>query len=622
MEPDHLPVPGTGAPTLRRNYLGGLENIAQTLGTMAPTGTLGVIIPLLIGKTGNGTWLLFLAVLGICLLILVNINGFASRCASAGGLATYSRLGLGTGAGVWTGWIYIGAMLFGAASSAPSAAYYACLVISRATGIPNGVPLEAAVTGLVALAAWWTAFRDMKLSGDVMIVIEVTSLAVMIAIIALAMAKNGVWVDRPQIVLQGAGPGAFSAGLVLAFLTMGGFESATTLGDEAKNAERAIPRAILGCVVPIGILYLVMTYLLVGLGRKFGIALDQLDTPFDTLSRLNGLPVLGTLSSVGVALSYFACTLGSINAGSRTMYSMSEDGYFPAAFGRAHPRNATPHRAIALFGVASIAVPVALLLKGVTLYSIIDYISQLAALGFIGAYFMVCLASPFFLAREGGLNKPRVAASVAALLLLGVVMVSERVSRAPGPRMLPSLRVFGGVVVAGAPCLVAGPVRNALPDPRMKAFVKGDIDGFIALWLDNLVVMIGLVKLSLGFPLSLDPPLFYSRLMPASAVGLLIGNLYYAWQAHRLARREKRTDVCALPFGMSIILLVTFVFLVLYPAKVRALNAGLSEAEASMAAWRAGVGAAFIMGLRGVLPAPSSQPRSGALRRGLRFSPP
>jgi adenine/guanine/hypoxanthine permease len=85
--------------------------------------------------------------------------------------------------------------------------------------------------------------------------------------------------------------------------------------------------------------------------------------------------------------------------------------------------------------------------------------------------------------------------------------------------------------------------------------------------------------------------------MPASAVGLLIGNLYYAWQAHRLARRENRADVCALPFGMSIILLVTFVFLVLYPAKVRALNAGLSEAEASMAAWRAGVGAAFIMGL-------------------------
>ena len=180
-----------GHPTLRRNYLSGLENVAQTLGTMAPTGTLGVIIPLLIGKTGNGTWLLFLGVLGICLLILVNINAFATRCASAGGLCTYARLGLGSRAGVATGWIYIGAMLFGAASAAPSAAYYACLVISQYTGIANTALLGAAVTTLVVLAAWWTAFRDMKLSGDVMIVIEVTSLAVMIAIIAIAMLRGG-----------------------------------------------------------------------------------------------------------------------------------------------------------------------------------------------------------------------------------------------------------------------------------------------------------------------------------------------------------------------------------------------------------------------------------------------
>jgi AGZA family xanthine/uracil permease-like MFS transporter len=131
----------------------------------------------------------------------------------------------------------------------------------------------------------------------------------------------------------------------------------------------------------------------------------------------------------------------------------------------------------------------------------------------------------------------------------------------------------------------------------MKAFVKGDIDGFIALFLDNLVVAIVMVKLSLGFPLFLDPHVFYSRVMPATAVGLLIGNLYYAWRAHELARKEDRPDVCALPFGLSIILLVTFVFLVLYPAKVRALNSGLGEAEASMTALRAGVGAAFVMGL-------------------------
>jgi amino acid transporter len=437
-----------GHPTLRRNYLSGLENVAQTLGTMAPTGTLGVVIPLLIGKTGNGTWLLFLGVLAICLLILVNINAFATRCASAGGLCTYVRLGLGPWAGAATGWIYIGAMLFGVASAAPSAAYYACLVLSEYTGIPNTAFLGAVVTTLVTLAAWWTAYRDMKLSSDVMIVIEVTSLAVMMAIIAIAMSKRGSWVDKPQLTLQGAGPRAFSAGLVLAFLTMGGFESATTLGEEAKHAERTIPRAIMACVVPVGLLYLVMTYLLVGLGRRFGIALDQLEAPFDTLAKATHFALLGTASSVGIALSYFACTLGSINAGARTLYSLSEDGLFFKSVGFAHPVNATPHRAIAIIGAIAIATPVGMLWAGVTLVSCIDYVSQLAALGYIGAYFMVCLAAPFFLKDLGHLSWKGTAASVAALLLLAGVMV-QSVYPAPSPPASYLPYVFAGAMGAG-----------------------------------------------------------------------------------------------------------------------------------------------------------------------------
>jgi amino acid transporter len=409
--------------TLRRNYLSGFENVAQTLGTMAPTGTLGVCIPLVIGKTGNATWLLFVVMLGICLLILLNINAFATRTASAGGPYTFARLGLGQRAGAVAGWIYVGAMLFGVASAAPSASYYACLVIAQYTHIPNTFLLGATVTALFVLAASWTAFRDMKLSSDVMIVIEIVSLAVLVAIVAIAMYQGGTWVDRQQLTLQGSGVRAFSAGIVLSFLTMAGFESATTLGDEAKDAKRTIPRAIMQCVVPLGIFYLVMTYLLVGLGRKFGISLDQLEAPFDTIARACHFRVLGTLSSLGIALSYFACTLGSMNAGSRALFALAEEGMFFRSFGSAHPVNATPHRAIALIGVAAMALPFALALTGITFVAYVDYGSQMAALGFIGAYFMICLAAPFFLAKLGCLRWPWIVASLAALVLLGGVMI-------------------------------------------------------------------------------------------------------------------------------------------------------------------------------------------------------
>jgi amino acid transporter len=441
---------GATAPNpLRRNYLSGFEGVSQTLGTMAPTGTLGVCIPLVIGKAGNATWLLFVAMLGICLLVLVNLNAFATRSASAGGPYTFARLGLGKKAGVAAGWIYFGAMLFGVASTAPSASYYACLVISQYTGIADTFALGAAVTIFLVLVAAWTAFRDIKLTGKVMIIIEVTSLTVMIALVALAMAHNGPWIDRPQLTLEGAGFRSFSSGIVLSFLTMAGFESATTLGDEARNAKRTIPRAIMGCVLPLGAFYLVMTYLLVGLGRKYGIALDQLEAPFDTIARACNAPALGTASSIGIALSYFACTLGSINAGSRTLYALAEEGMFFRPFASAHPVNATPHRAIALLAAFAVAAVVATGFSGISFVSYIDYGSQLTAFGFVATYFMVCLAAPFFLATLGVRHWKWSAASVAALVLLGVVMFQSLYPVPEGlVRYLPY--VFGGTVLAGS----------------------------------------------------------------------------------------------------------------------------------------------------------------------------
>src|ERR1700753_422954 len=89
---------------LRKNYLSALENVAQAVGTMGPAATLGTVIPLLIGENGNGTWLLFLGILGVFMLISININVFASRFASAGSLSSYAERGLGGLTGILTGW--------------------------------------------------------------------------------------------------------------------------------------------------------------------------------------------------------------------------------------------------------------------------------------------------------------------------------------------------------------------------------------------------------------------------------------------------------------------------------------------------------------------------------------
>jgi AGZA family xanthine/uracil permease-like MFS transporter len=129
----------------------------------------------------------------------------------------------------------------------------------------------------------------------------------------------------------------------------------------------------------------------------------------------------------------------------------------------------------------------------------------------------------------------------------------------------------------------------------MKAFVKGDLDGFFALALDNLINLLLIASFCLGV-LKFSPDVFYGHVLPAAAVSLIIGNVFYAWQARALARRENRTDVCALPYGLCLFTVLAFSLFVMLPAQQAALARGLAKPAADLEAWRAGIAACLASG--------------------------
>jgi AGZA family xanthine/uracil permease-like MFS transporter len=94
-----------------------------------------------------------------------------------------------------------------------------------------------------------------------------------------------------------------------------------------------------------------------------------------------------------------------------------------------------------------------------------------------------------------------------------------------------------------------------------------------------------------------SPGLYYGRILPGMATGLVAGNLFFAWQARRLAAREGRDDVCALPFGINMITVIIYSLLVMNPAHEGALAAGWPKPRADEIAWIAGVGACMASGL-------------------------
>ena len=101
----------------------------------------------------------------------------------------------------------------------------------------------------------------------------------------------------------------------------------------------------------------------------------------------------------------------------------------------------------------------------------------------------------------------------------------------------------------------------------MRLFVPRDLDGFFGLFVDNLVQLLLLLALCAGVcgMVGAHSDLLYRVILPGTAVSVVVGNLFYAWQAHRVAKRSGRNDVTALPFGINTPSLLIFVFFVMLP---------------------------------------------------------
>jgi len=117
-------------------------------------------------------------------------------------------------------------------------------------------------------------------------------------------------------------------------------------------------------------------------------------------------------------------------------------------------------------------------------------------------------------------------------------------------------------------------------------FVKGDFDGFIGLFIDNLVNLLYITGLCLS--IGMPAELVFGKILPGTSLSVLAGNLFYSYQARRLAKKERRSDVTALPYGINTVSLLAFFSLIIAPAYLQTKDADF--------AWKLGVISCFISG--------------------------
>lgn len=406
---------------LRQECLSFPEVLAQSIATIVPTATPSVNIALVFASAGNGTWLTYvIATIGL-VFVSLNINQFARRSASPGALYTYIARGLGPTAGVLSGWAFILAYLCAAMVTLCAFASYANVVLAEFSFHLSPIFLYAVCAGI----AWYYSYTDIQLSAVLMLILEIASVSLIFILAVIVLFGRGFTIDTSQILLEGVSSEGVRLGLVLAVFSYIGFESATTLGDEAKHPLRSIPQAVIWSTVLSGLFFILLSYTEVLAFSGYKTPLNKTDAPLSVLANLARVDLLGVAISAAITFSFFAATIASINAAARIFYAMARHGIFHSSVGEAHVKNETPHIAVTLSVLLAFLVPASISLFGIPDLEIYGYLGSIGAYGFLLVYILISVAAPVYLYRKGKLRPGNIVIAVLAVLFMLVPVVGS-----------------------------------------------------------------------------------------------------------------------------------------------------------------------------------------------------
>src|SRR5579863_572579 len=143
----------------------------------------------------------------------------------------------------------------------------------------------------------------------------------------------------------------------VAILILVGFESVTSMGGEAKNAKRDIPKAVIISLLVQGAFCYLIEYFAAGYFLNSGYPMTTASSssaPIGDMMIVIGNAFFGQgggrifmlVEAFTVVLALIGTTLSCMNTGARVTYATGKDDEVPEHFGMLHSENLTPHRAI------------------------------------------------------------------------------------------------------------------------------------------------------------------------------------------------------------------------------------------------------------------------------------
>lgn len=324
----------------------------------------------------------------VCLFAALCYAEMAGQVPLSGGAYNFAESAFGRRMAWLVGWAIIGEYTFAAGAIAISWSGYVQSVIgdfgivlpeaiarspfgfdgSRFTETGAVINLPAVLIMIAITASHLFGLRESVRFNTFTVFVKLS--AVLLFIIAgLALANAANWSPFiPPTEVRADGSTAFglpgiAAGAAMVFFAYLGFDGLTTAAQETRNAQRAVPLALLATLAISTVLYILVALAMTGLAdyRTLGT-----DAPIVTALAAGGSGIAWLKTYVGVAVSIglWAGLWPCVFAMSRLFWRMSQDGFLSRSLGTLSPR-AVPARGVVVAGIVttllSAFAPIALL---------------------------------------------------------------------------------------------------------------------------------------------------------------------------------------------------------------------------------------------------------------------
>ncbi|NUR78234.1 MAG: APC family permease [Thermoleophilia bacterium] len=427
-----------GGRGLRRNAVGLPGLIAQSLGVTAPEISAVVIAAVAATRVGGYTpaafWVAGIGAIGLALIY----GRFARYVPNAGGTYAIVRAGLGRDVGFFAGWTLLAVGII----FVPGLLISAAFLLQNFFGLvaPHHAFFSHAWWGwalLLAAAAFVISWLGIQISARILLALTALGVTMLLILDVIILAKGGAngWAWSSLVPWNNHGTfgfGFFALGVGIAMTGFSGFETAVFLAEEAHTPRKEVPKAVLGAIALALVFYIVTTFSIV---TGYGLQDAAKHWPSDSGGAVVGLSAqyaalwFGKILLLLLAVSAFASALGTANFTTRTAFAWGHDGYLPRAFGRTHPRFKSPHVAIAVLSVITLAVFLGgLVWQGRTINDAVTFFSwllQVGATGILPVYALVGIAGFVHARKFEGTVLDWLIAPVLAVVVVGVAEITN-----------------------------------------------------------------------------------------------------------------------------------------------------------------------------------------------------